>query len=391
MGRRSGIGNLVSAIARAQRASVAAANRAAREHARAQREHARAVRQYERAHAKYSREMEREAKRQYLEDQLEAAEDQTAALTATVDAIDAVLADTLAVDDGIGFNSLRLPTTYPQFAPPPQLAHCAPEPNRDAYFQSVKPLGALARLIPGAEARHRETLRLAEARYASALSEHQSAERARVAALNAARQAHETEKADALAQAQQRNAEIDEFESTYLHGHVESIIAYNTMVLERSDYPVDMPQAFRLEYDVATRELVIDYELPDATIIPAAAEVRYVKTKDVFEEKPRKASEIRQRHQKLVAAIALRTVHEIFEADRANHIDFVTFCGFVNTIDPATGQNSRPYIVTMRAGRAEFSAVDLARVDPAVCVRKFAVGVRSQIAAMNTPMEAREA
>ena len=82
MGRRSAIGGLVSAIARAQRVSVATQKRAAREHVRTAREHARAVRQYERAQAAYNREMEREAKRQYLQDQLEAAEDRTAALAA---------------------------------------------------------------------------------------------------------------------------------------------------------------------------------------------------------------------------------------------------------------------------------------------------------------------
>lgn len=380
MGRRSGIGGLVSAIARAQRATVAAQKRAAREQARAQREHARAVRQYERAQAAYNREMEREAKRQYLQDQVEAAEDKTAALTAIVDAMDAVLSHTLDVDDSISFGSLRLPTTYPPFAPPPHLVHRAPEPNRDSYASSVRPPGFFSRLIPGAEARHRETLRLAEARYEAAVSEHQSAEKARVAALNAAHQAYEVQKAEALAQAQQRNAEIDEFESTYLRGDVDSIVGYNTMVLERSDYPVEMPQAFRLEYVSETRELVIDYELPDATIIPAVVEVRYVKSKDTFEEKPRKASEIRERHQKLVAAIALRTIHEVFEADRANHLDFVTFSGFVNTIDPATGQNVRPFVVSVRAGRAEFGAVDLARVDATLCVRKFALGTRSQTA-----------
>jgi restriction system protein len=380
MGRRSGIGGLVSAIARAQRASVAAQKRAVREHARAQREHARGVRQYERAQAAYSREMEREAKRQYLEDQIEAAEDQTAALAAAVDALDAVLLHTLEVDDSISFDSLRLPITYPAFEPLPHLVHRPAEPRRDSYVASVRPPGFFARLIPGAEARYREALRLAEGRYESAVSEHQSAERARVSAMNAAYQAYEAQKARALDEAKQRNSEIDEFESSYLGGDVDSIVAYNTMVLERSDYPAEMPQAFRLEYAPETRELVVDYELPDATIIPATAEVRYVKSKDTFEEKPRKASEIRERHQKLVTAIALRTVHEIFEADQTNHVEFVTFTGFVNTVDPATGQNGRPYVVSIRAGRAGFGAIDLARVDPTACVRKLALGIRSQVA-----------
>jgi restriction system protein len=380
MGRRSGIGILVTAIARAQRASVAAQKRAAREDARAHRAHARALRQYERAHAAYTREMEREAKRQYLEDQAEAAEDQTAALAAVVDSIDAVLSQTLAVDDRLSFDALRLPATYPPFVPPADLVNRHPEPQRDTYLSAVQPPGFFSRLLPGSEARYQEALRLAEARYAAAASEHQSAEQARVCALNAAYEAYEVQKAEALAQANSRNAEIDEFQAAYVRGEVDAILAYNTMVLERSDYPVEMPQTFRLEYDPETRDLLIDYELPDASVVPATVEVRYVKSKDTFEEKPRKASEIRERHQKLVAAIALRTIHEVFEADQANHLAFVTFTGFVNTIDPATGQNIRPYAVSIRAARDEFVAIDLARVAPAECVRRFALGIRNQVA-----------
>lgn len=378
MGRRSGLGGLVTAIARAQRASVAAHKRAVREQARAERQHARAVRQYERALAAHNREMEREAKRQYVEDQLESAEDQTAALAAMVDALDAVLSHTIDVDDRIDFDSLRLPVTYPAFEPPPHLAHAAPEPRRDSYLFYVKAPGFLSQLLPGAQRRYQEQLQLAQARYESAVSEHALAERARVAALNAAHDDYERRKAEALAEARQRNSEVDDFEAAYLRGEPDSVVVYNTMVLERSDYPADMPHEFRLEYDPGSREVVIDYELPDATIIPATAEVRYVKSKDAFEEKPRKASEIRARHQKLVASIAVRTIHEVFEADRGNHVDFVTFSGFVHTVEPATGQDSRTYLVGIRAARAEFECIDVGRADPTACVRKFSIATRSQ-------------
>src|SRR5206468_3517811 len=107
MGRRTGFGGLINAVARdlarAQRASVAVQKRAIREQERAQREHARAVRQHQRAQTAYNREQERDAKRQYLEDQVEAAADRTTALSGAVDELDAVLTQTLQVDDRIDF------------------------------------------------------------------------------------------------------------------------------------------------------------------------------------------------------------------------------------------------------------------------------------------------
>src|SRR5882757_86376 len=110
MGRRSGFGGLINAVARdlarAQRASVAAHKRAVREGERAQREYARAVRQHERSQAARTREMEREAKRQYLEDQTETAADRNAALDVTIEDLGGILAQTLNADDRIDFNSL---------------------------------------------------------------------------------------------------------------------------------------------------------------------------------------------------------------------------------------------------------------------------------------------
>ena len=378
MGRRDGLGIIVTAIARAQRASAAAHKRAIREQARAERQHARAVRQYERAQAAHNREMEREAKRQYLQDQQESAEDQTAALAAIVDALDGVLSHTLDVDDRIDFDSLRLSTASTPFSPPPHLAHRSSEPRRDSYLSAIKPPGFWSQLIPGAKARYQENLRTAEARYDSALREHQAAEQARIAALNAAYQEHERQETVAIARARQRNAEVDEFESLYLRGDIDSIVAYNTMVLERSDYPADMPQAFRLEYDQQSRELSIDYQLPDASIIPATAEIRYVKSRDAFDEKPRSASEIRTRHQKLLASIALRSVHEVFEADRANHIECVAFSGYVQTVDSSTGRDITAYLVSIRVPRTQFASIELGRVEPTACIRKFALEIRNQ-------------
>src|SRR5258708_14659504 len=109
MGRRSGFGGLINAVARdlarAQRASVSAQKRAVREQESRRRQYERALRQQQRAQAAHTREMEREAKRQYLEDQMEAAADQTAAFSATVDELEAVLTRTLTADDRIDFES----------------------------------------------------------------------------------------------------------------------------------------------------------------------------------------------------------------------------------------------------------------------------------------------
>jgi len=322
--------------------------------------------------------MEREAKRQHLEDQLEAADDRTAALAATVEELEAILSHTLEVDDRINFDSLRLSERYSAFNPPVELTRAGREPQRDSYTSAIQPPGFFARLIPGSAARHQERLRNAEDQFRAALASYRGSEQSRDAALHAAQLQYEAERAAAISKAAQRNAEVAEFEASYIRGDADSIVAYNTMVLERSEYPPDLPQTFRLAYQPASRELVIDYELPTVAVIPTAAEVRYVKSKDAFEEKPRKNAEIRERYQKIVACLALRTMHEVFEADQGNHLDVATFSGFVNAVDPATGRDVRPYLISVRATRSEFAKLDLARVDPRVCVRNLGASVSAQ-------------
>src|SRR5207245_1270284 len=80
----------------------------------------------------------------------------------------------------------------------------------------------------------------------------------------------------------------------------------------------------------------------------------------------------------VVASVALRTVHEIFEADLGNHVDVVVFNGFVDAIDPATGKDVRPCLISVSATKQAFSALDLARIDRRVCLRNLGAQVSSR-------------
>jgi len=80
------------------------------------------------------------------------------------------------------------------------------------------------------------------------------------------------------------------------------------------------------------------------------AQYRYVKTKDSIDVKARKPSEIKQVYQDLVAAMALRTLHKLFEADQADALALVTFNGMVDPKDPASGRAVRVPVVSSAMG-----------------------------------------
>lgn len=313
----------------------------AREQARRQRELERQAKARVRAQAQ----AEKEAKRQYVETRAQETDDRNEELTERLSGLQSVLEHTLAIDDTISFDDLRI---HDEFRAPPQ---------RGTFLKSLKKPGSLGGLIPGAQGRYQRALQQAEANYQAAMKK------------------YEEEKRAFEQKVQQRNQEVAEFEKAYRTNDPDAVSAYCTMVLERSEYPDDFPQEFRVAYIPESKQLVIEYELPGVSVVPNVAEYRYVKTRDTIEEKPRKASEIKTLYQDIVASVCLRTIHEMFEADQSDALEVVVFNGFAEAVDPATGRDIRPHLISVRTTRERFGEIDLGRVDKLTCLRNLGAQV----------------
>jgi len=96
-----------------------------------------------------------------------------------------------------------------------------------------------------------------------------------------------------------------------------------------------------------------------------------VKSKDEITTKARKISEVKDFYQDIVAAIALRTLHEVFEADQADALVLATFNGIVDTHDPASGREVRVPVISVRASKLEFLSLRLDKVDKIACLRNL--------------------
>ena len=230
--------------------------------------------------------------------------------------------------------------------------------------------------MPGASKRHAKAVEGADANHRDAMSEFSRAEAAKRSAFMELTQQYEREKAMYDAEAQRRNSEIDQFQTEYLAKEAEAVIAYSEMVLTRSEYPVEgFAQKFRIAYRPESSELVVEYDLPEVSIIPEEAEYRYFKTKDTIESKPRKPAEIKQVYRDMIASIALRTLHELFEADQADALALITFNGMVDTHDPASGREVRVPVVSVRAPKGDFLELRLEKVDKVACLRNLGAQV----------------
>ena len=97
-----------------------------------------------------------------------------------------------------------------------------------------------------------------------------------------------------------------------------------------------------LKSDQLVEFLGQQYGLPTIEVVPAVREYRYVKARDEITSSARPVKDVRAQYGSLVAQVSLRTVHEIFEADRDGFVDTVVFNGVVSTVDPATGRPVTP-------------------------------------------------
>jgi restriction system protein len=340
---------------RQRKAQMAAATRAAREADRARKA-------YERAQVAEAKEHQR----LYIESRMADVELRNEELQDDVAALQRLLTDTLAVDDFLDFETLKEAVPLPVFAPGP-LAVAEQPPTPEAY-RPPEPTGLRARL-PGAREKYQAKWEEGRVAYEAAVAAYQEREAERQRGLAAAQADHETAVGEVQARLAAQHAEVEQFKADFHAGKPGAVMQYFALVLEASRYPKGFPQRFRLAYVPESHQLVVEYELPGYDRAPAVAAYSYVKSSDKVTEKARPTRERQQLYKSMVAQVTVRTIHELFEADRGGLVETIVFNGHVETINAATGRTERPCLVTVRTTRDGFLlGRDFARIDAEACL-----------------------
>lgn len=362
-----------------------AAAQAARNHrqhmsqlAREQREQRAAVRAAEKRRKELERNVkirDKEKKKQYLEARQKEAEERNREVQLIVRDLRNTLSNTFDFNDSISFESLKHCVALPVFTPASELLSPSLPPSREAYLSQVKAPTGVGSLFPGAKRKHEEDLQRANIAYSMAAADWKKAENDRLRKLEALKQDFEISLAAFYREKAEQDAKVHEFEIAYRSGDIEAVGDYCRLVLDRSDYPESFARSFELAYEAASRQIVIDMMLPGVDIIPTVVEFSYSPRTDEIREKLRKPSEIKALYQDLIASIALRTLHEIFEADQGDHIEVVSFNGNVIARNRSTGRNEEKCLISVRATKSEFLAIDLRHIDRNMCLRNLGANV----------------
>lgn len=188
--------------------------------------------------------------------------------------------------------------------------------------------------------------------------------------------AWEKRKAAFLADQVARNSVIDAKRMSYLASDHQSILEYCDTVLSASRYPDCFPKEFELDYDANSRIVLVDYKLPAPDDMPKLKAIKYIVGKDNFEEQFIAESASTKIYDETIYQTALRTIHELLEADVINAIQAVVFNGIVTSVNRSTGKQVTACLLSLRANRDEFLAINLEQVDPKACF-KLLKGVAS--------------
>jgi HJR/Mrr/RecB family endonuclease len=138
---------------------------------------------------------------------------------------------------------------------------------------------------------------------------------------------------------------------------------------------IDHKPQVKVAYLRDSRQLVIEYVLPDVSVIPKAKSYRYVKSKDEVVESARPASQIKTLYANAIAQLTLLCLATVFADDTKGAVDVIAFNGVVETLDPRTGLPVRPCLITVRVTRESFAALNLNHVDPQACLKHLSAGI----------------
>lgn len=297
--------------------------------------------------------------------------------------IDGLLSATLEVDDFVDLEKLRIRVEHPPFPrvdlrvplrapvpipdPPLPVQHAPQEPS--GMFGKKKKLAEAQAAAASQYAADYYAWQAASAalpqRRAAQAEEYATAEQQRRARLawEDSKYAQECEARETSAAAQ--NAELDQLITGLGYGTVEAVQEYVGIVTANSVYPEWFPVESISAFDPATAELSLKVLIPGPDQIPTIKAYRYVKASDEITTSPLTAKDLRDRYSGVVHNIALRSVHEVFEADRRELIHSVSLELGTETINPATGRQTYVQFVALAVSREQFLSLDLTAVVPA--------------------------
>ena len=297
-----------------------------------------------------------------------------------------MLAATIDVDDYVELEALRkssdtTPFDRPDLQTPANKPKRRALPSEPRYVEPPKPKGYFGKKRKLEEARDQARrdyearksewdgqVAALESEHALALADHEKAEAERVETL-AAEQLRFQEEIDA------HNRSIDEFIANLSYGDATAVQEYIALVIENSSYPDHFEAAHDFSFDPETAELRMSVAVPTPSEFPAVKSYKYVKTSDEIREVPLSQTELKKRYGSVLHQVAIRSLHEVFEAERRGLIQTISLEVGTQERDPATGRLGFIPFVGVGAERDAFMKFNLSGLVPLATLKHLGAAI----------------
>lgn len=326
--------------------------------------------------------LERAAAEAHVAAKLAEVDDLNADLRIRYETLDSLLQATLDVDDYVDLETLRAVVDHPVFDRPDlRVPVAAPSPTPDPPLP-VKRVPDQVKALFGKKKKEAEALGAAEQQYAAdyfawqaAVAElpakraaqqeqHAAAEQRRVEQLAVATEKYEAECAVREKDVAEQNEALDQLIGGLGYGVAEAVQEYVGIVLANSVYPEWLPISHAATFEPASAELAIRVLIPGPSSFPSTKHFKYVKSTDEITEVVGTQKDVRERYASIVHNVALRTLHEVFEADRRGIFKSISLELGTQTTNPATGRPAYVPFVAVATERERFEEIDLSGVVP---------------------------
>jgi restriction system protein len=339
--------------------------------------------------------MEKEAAAAHLEARLAEVDDLNAELQEVYTEIDGLLAATLSVDDHVDLETLKQEVKHPPFDRPdlkrPIPAPAKPEPpERPALMEPDAPTGLRGlfgkrghvKRLEEARRQHeadylewKETVKRLEVEYEAALEAHVRDEELRLVQLETERARYAKDCEVREAKIAEQNAAVDKLASNLGYGVVEAVEEYVAIVMSNSVYPDHFPVITEFVFDPAHAELRVHAVVPDPGQVPSVKAYKYTKASDEITGSQLSKKACKDRYASAVHQVAIRILHEVFEADRRGIIQSISLEVGTETIHPATGLATYLPFVAVASVRDTFMKFDLSSVVPLATLNHLGAAV----------------
>lgn len=271
-----------------------------------------------------------------------------AALAAAISQLENLLHEALDHDSYIDLESLKKSPDAPLFE--------GKRPRRLSYLP--EPLSRADALKPWKRAEYQAAVHKAEEAFKSNQAAFLESQREHKAAVAREKQA-----------AEEHNQDIEQFILDYAEGLPAAISRYLRLALEGGVCLPGFPNDFDLEYQAETGELSISYRLPALEVIPAIASYAFDRDTGEIAANAMPPKQRGQLYLMTLARVCLRALHALFSADRTANLDSIAFRGYVDALNPSTGNPGRFCLIAIRVTRQQFSGLALEHVEPLACLR----------------------